>query len=219
MTDPSPQPVPATAVAVPVPAAALAFDAVELRRSLVRPHTVLEIVLAERARLVATVCKHANLTVLVAVMVATSIAFTVPFAMVRGPQKAADIAALFLGSTGLCFPSLQVFSSYLGVRATVGQNLALALLVPSAAALFSFGFFPIYWFLEATMAEGSAVSAGTIAIGLLTVSLVLGLAHLNRCLLVDSALSGLRSNWVLLVGWQSLLVFITYRMAVALHIL
>ena len=217
MSDLSQQPVPAAAAAVPVPA--LAFDALELRRSLVRPHTILEIVLAERGRLVATVCKHSNLTVLVAVMVATSIAFTVPFALVRGPRQAADIAALFLGSTLLCFPSLQVFSSYLGVRATVAQNLALTLLVPSAAALFCFGFFPIYWFLDATMAEGSAVSAGAIAIGLLTVSLVLGLAHLNRCLLVDSALSGLRSSWPLLVGWQSLLVFITYRMAVALQIL
>lgn len=218
MTDPAQQPVPAAAAAAPVPPV-LAFDAVELRRCMVRPHTILEIVLAERGRLVATVCKHSNLTVLVAVMVATSIAFTVPFALVRGPGKAGDIAVLFLGSTVLCVPSLQVFSSYLGVRATVGQNLALALLVPSAAALFSFGFFPIYWFLEMTMAEGSAVPAGAIAIGLLTVSLVLGLAHLNRCLLVDSALSGLRSSWVLLVGWQSLLVFITYRMAVALHIL
>ena len=61
--------------------------------------------------------------------------------------------------------------------------------------------------------------AKDIAIGLLTISLVLGLSHLNRCLFVDSALQEMRSSWLLLLGWQSLLLFITYRMAVVLGIL
>src|ERR1041385_1770536 len=126
MTEPDPQPVPAT-----VPPAAFQLD--ELRRPLARPHTVLEIVLAERARLVATVRRGANLGLLVALLVATSILCTVPFAMVRNAVRAGDLAVLFLGSTLLCFPSLQVFSSYLGVRASPAQNLVLALLVPAAA--------------------------------------------------------------------------------------
>jgi hypothetical protein len=218
MTDPAQQPVPAAAAAATVPVAS-AFDLLELRRTLARPHTILEIVLAERARLVATVRRGANLGVLVAVLVATSIAFTAPFAMVRNAVRAADIAILFLGSTLLCFPSLQVFSSYLGVRASLLQNLVLALLVPATAALFCFGFFPIYWFLDLTMSPESAVPAHAIAIMLLTVSLALGLGHLDRCMLLDRAFAALRSSWWLLAGWQLLLVFITYRMALALQIL
>jgi hypothetical protein len=139
--------------------------------------------------------------------------------MVRNAVRAGDIAVLFLGSTLLCFPSLQVFSSYLGVRAQPVQNLVLALLVPAAAALFCFGFFPIYWFLDFTMSPDSAVPPHAIAIGLLTVSLALGLGHLDRCLLVERAFGALRASWWLLAGWQLLLVFITYRMALALHIL
>jgi hypothetical protein len=139
--------------------------------------------------------------------------------MVRNAVRAGDIAVLFLGSTLLCFPSLQVFSSYLGVRAQPVQNLVLALLVPAAAALFCFGFFPIYWFLDFTMSPDSAVPPHAIAIGLLTVSLALGLGHLDRCLLVERAFGALRASWWLLAGWQLLLVFITYRMALALQIL
>jgi len=209
--------------AAPLPAAAAApaaaFAPGELRASLARPHRALDILLAQRARLTATVRAHENLAMLAALMLACSIAFTVPFACVRGIPKAADVAVLFVGSTLLCFPSLQVFSSYLGATLTVAQNLVLALLVPSAAAMFCLGFFPIYWFLDLTMARDAAVNARDIAIGLLVVSLVLGLSHLNRCLFADSALAGLRSSWLLLVGWQVLLLFITYRMALVLGIL
>jgi hypothetical protein len=195
-----------------------AFGADELRRSVTRPHAVLDIVLAERARLAATVLGRANLAPLTGLLLGTSVVFTVPFALVRAPAEPAHIAALFLGSTLICFPSLQVFSSYLGGRLTVAQNLVLALTVPAAAALFCLGFFPIQWFLEATMAPGG-VGAHEIAIGLLSVALLLGISHLNRCLVADSALRGLRSSWLLLLGWQSLLVFITCRMALALRIL
>ncbi len=37
----------------------------------------------------------------------------------------------------ICFPSLQVFSAYLGVKISITQNLALALIIPAAAALFT----------------------------------------------------------------------------------
>ena len=45
---------------------------------------------------------------------------------------------------------------------------------------------------------------------------VLALSHINRCLFADDALQALRANWPLWVGWQILLVFLTYRMAVVL---
>src|SRR5262245_10390970 len=150
MPEPTPAPAAAAAPDAPDPPA-LAFVPEELRRSLLRPDAVLAIVLAERARLVASVAERAHLRLLASLLVFSSIVFTVPFALVRAPAKAADIAALFLGSTLLCFPSLQVFTSYLAIRLTVAQNLVLALTVPAAAALFTFGFFPIYWFLDTTM--------------------------------------------------------------------
>ena len=121
---------------------------------------------------------------------------------------------LFLGSVLLCFPSLQVFGSYLGVRMHPAQNLAIALVIPSAAALFTFGFAPIYWFLDFTMPVDAGTQGGTVTrVVLLVFSLLLALSHLNRCLFADSNLKVLRENWALWVGWQVLLVFLTYRMA------
>jgi|SRR5712671_328738 len=206
--------------AAPATACLLPFTADELRAALHHPQRLLGIILAERARLVTSIRAEASLWHLVAVLLLCSIVGALPFGAVLDRGKTGHVALLFTGSVLICFPSLQVFSSYLGVRLSIAQNLALALLIPAAAALFCFGFFPIYWFLEATMpAERAVLSAKDIAIGLLTISLVLGLSHLNRCLFVDSALQEMRSSWLLLLGWQSLLLFITYRMAVVLGIL
>ena len=206
-----------TTAPAPAPADAAPFAVDELRGSLLHPHRALGLLLAERGRFATTVRARTNLTPLVLLMLACSIAFTVPFACVRGWGRGGDVAALFLGSTLLCFPSLQVFCCYLGATLTVAQNLAMALLAPTAAAMFCLGFFPIYWFLDVTMDRGAAISAHDIAIGLLTVSLVLGLSHLNRCLF--AAQRALGASWPLLLAWQSLLLFITYRMAVVLGIL
>jgi hypothetical protein len=196
------------------------FSVDELRRSLRDPQRLLTVVLAERSRLVASLRAPEALPWLLLVLYLCGVLCTLPFSLVMDRTKVAHVAVLFSGSVLICFPALQVFGAYLGGKLTIAQNLALALVVPAAAALFCFGFFPIQWFLAATMPkEHAVVSARDLAIGLLTVSLALGLGHLNRCVLLGGALRELRSNWLLLLGWQALLVFITWRMAQALGIL
>lgn len=188
----------------------------ELTACLSRPHRMLDIVLGERLRLAANLRTGNSVAALVAVLLLCSVAFAVPFALIDGTERIAHIALLFLGSVLLCFPSLQVFGSYLGVRMHPAQNLAVALVIPSAAALFTFGFAPIYWFLDATMPSDDGMNGnGSTAtrVVLLVFSLLLALSHLNRCLFADPNLKALRANWPLWVGWQVLLVFLTYRMA------
>ncbi len=197
--------------APPVPA--IPFSPQELRACLSQPLRTLDIVLAERHRLVASVCSGGGIALLLMVLVACSVVFALPFAAVDGPGQSARAATLFFGSTIICFPSLQVFGSYLGLRLTVTQNLALALVIPSAAALFTLGFFPIYWFLDATMPHDSVASSATSRVVLLGASLLLGLSHLNRCMFVDTTLQVLRACWPLWIGWQVLLLWITWRMA------
>ena len=118
----------------------------------------------------------------------------------------------------LCYPSLQVFGAYLGVQLRPAQCLAIALVIPSAAALFTLGFAPIYWFLQWTMPAIDGEWNLT-RIVLLVLSLLLALSHVNRCLYADARLSPLRDSWALWAGWQLLVVFLTWRMAEALGML
>lgn len=205
------EPVPATPEVTP-------FANGELAACLARPHRMLDVVLGERDRLAANLRTGAGIKSLVSILLLCSVAFAVPFAVIDGPARIAHVAALFLGSVLLCYPSLQVFGSYLGVRMHPAQTFAIALVIPSAAALFTFGFAPIYWFLDYTMPSDDGGSAVTRTV-LLVFSLLLALSHLNRCLFADSNLKVLRDNWALWVGWQLLLVFLTYRMAQALSLL
>lgn len=220
MSSDTPLPVPSPKATNAAPAVAgEPFTDVELRACLSRPQRTLDIVLAERARLVASVVSARAIVGLVALLLVCSTVFAVPFAAVDGTRRVGHVAALFLGSVLLCFPSLQVFGSYLGVRLSLAQNLAISLLIPAAAALFTFGFFPIYWFLDATLPAQNAFSGQTIRVVLLVFSLLLGLSHCNRCLFLDPALKALRSSWPLWIGWQTLVVFITWRMAITLGLI
>jgi hypothetical protein len=197
------------------PPAATPLPRAQIEPALRRPYRAIELVLAERARLMASVIERRDLVVIAALLLLTSAAFALPYGFVLG-WRFWRVATLFLGSTAICFPSLVVFSSYLGCRINLEQNLVLALLTPSVAALFSFGFFPILWFLDATMAGASAtVTTAHVSTVLLTVCLLAGLAHLARC---TRALRPDNPYWVLTTFWQCLFVFITYRMAVTLEI-
>ena len=207
----------AIAAGTPVPDAP--FTTAELRSCLVRPQRLLDVVLVERGRLVASVLQPANAIALAAALLVCAVAFAVPFGLVEGVRRGGHVAMLFLGSVLLCFPSLQVFGSYLGVRLSIAQNLAIALLIPSAAALFTFGFFPIHWFLLWTMSADASLTTSGVRIALLAVSLLLGLSHCNRCLFLDPNLKAFRSSWPLWIAWQALLLFITWRMARALDML
>jgi hypothetical protein len=196
------------------------FSRKELNKTLAMPLRLLEVVLAERGRLVANITGRRDLARLALAMLLGSVLFALPYGAVLSPSRFWDIATLFVGSMVICFPSLLVFSAYLGVAISLTQNLVLALIITTASALFCFGFFPILWFLRSTMADdGGIVTAEHISIGLLTVSLIAGISQLNRCLFVDKALRGVQSSPFLLLIWQGLLIFITYRMATVLEIL
>ncbi|HEX5050752.1 MAG TPA: hypothetical protein VFZ65_03170 [Planctomycetota bacterium] len=189
------------------------FGADELSASLVRPARMLDVVLGERQRLAANLRSGQELRALLAALFTCSVLFAIPYGLVDGWGRVLHVAMLFLGSVLLCVPSLLVFSSYLGVRMHWSQHLAIAMIIPAAAALFTLGFAPIYWFLDYSMPADEGVGGSATRVVLLVFALLLALSHLNRCLFVDAGLKALRDNWPLWVGWQLLLVFLTYRMA------
>ena len=209
----------AVPVAAAPPVAPAPFSEGELRRALYLPHRAIDLVLTERERWLATVAGRRGLAALVLAMVVTGGAFAVPYGLILGAAKFWQIAALYFGSVLICYPSLHVFSAFLGVRVRLSQSLALALLISTVAAIFSFGFFPVLWFLSVTMSqEASADTLQVISVLLLTVSLIAGVVQLARCLRADSPLARERGLSLLMFFWQCLLLFITYRMGLELGI-
>ncbi|MCA8968871.1 MAG: hypothetical protein KDC95_03780 [Planctomycetes bacterium] len=196
------------------------FERAEIDRALVVPFHLLEVVLAGRARLTANVAQRRHLGRLVIVLLIGSILFAIPYGLVRDSSRFLDVATLFVGTMGICLPSLIVFSAYLGAAIDFRQNFVLALVITTTAALFSFGFFPIVWFLDQTMgASNGKITTGHLSIVLLTLSLLAGVAQQHRCLFADKLMKDLQSNSVVLFVWQVLFVFMTYRMAQLLGIL
>lgn len=201
------------------PRASAHFTPAEVRIVFALPHKILEIVLSERDRFAASIAQGRPIGWLVAAMLFTSVLFALPYGAVLGSDAFWRVAVLFLGSMLICFPSLHVVSAYIGCKIKVVQNLALALVITCVAAVFSFGFFPILWFLQETMLQESAVvTPQHISILLLAVSLLAGVGHLGRCFYRERVLQPLRASPFMLVTWQFLLVFITYRMSVTLEL-
>ena len=197
-------------------ASAVPFDAAELRTVFVRPLRVLDIVFSDRKRLAETIAEGKVVHLLTAVLLYGSVLFALPYGAVLAREDFWKVAVVFVGSLGICLPSLQVFGSYVGLRIGTGQNLALGLVITSVAALFTFGFFPILWFLRATMLEDSTVTPSHLSVILLVFSLLAGIVHLYRCL---PRFVGAVSTYVALtLFWQVLFIFITHRMARLLEV-
>lgn len=201
-------------------AAAEPYSAAELKTVLRRPHRTVEVVLAERGRLAASLSDRRNLGLLAAVLFLASVTFALPYGAVLAPEQLWRIVQLFAGSALICFPALHVFGAFLGFRVDIGQSLALTLIITSVSALFSLGFFPILWFLRTVMSdEASAEMLHGISVGLLVVSFGAGLAHVLRCMADPASGRRFGSGFAAVVAiWQCLLVFITYRMAVFLEL-
>jgi hypothetical protein len=196
------------------------FTPQEVQAVFGQPQRILELVLGERERLAATVAERRTIGKLVAALVFTSLVFAIPYGLVLDWRAFWRVEALFLGSLAICFPSLHVVSAYLGCRIGLAQNLALALVISCVAAVFSFGFFPIQWFLQQTMLDdASTIGPRHLSLLFLGISLVAGIGHLGRCLYRERLLKPLRSAPLVLFLWNALLVFITYRMAVTLDLL
>jgi len=219
MTNTQPCGDPSAQHSAPLPEVATPFSARELGTALYLPHRAMDMVLTDRQRWLATVGQRSLVARLLTVTLVVGCVFSLPYGMLLGAERFWQVAALYLGSVLICFPSLHVFSAFLGVRVGLGQSLSLAVLISAVAAIFTFGFFPIVWFLSATMTHKS--SAGTLQVistVLLTVSLGAGLIQLGRCLRAGTLLQQGRTLPVLIIFWQVLLVFITYRMGLHLGI-
>lgn len=201
-------------------AAAAPYSAAELKAVLRRPHKVVEVVLAERGRLAASLSDRRSLGLLAVVLFLASVIFALPYGAVLEPDQLWRIVQLFAGSALICFPALHVFGAFLGFRVDIGQSLALTLIITSVSALFSLGFFPILWFLRTVMSdEASAEVLHGISVGLLVISFGAGLAHVLRCMSDPATGRPFGSGFAVVVAiWQCLLVFITYRMALFLEL-
>lgn len=193
------------------------YSAAELLAAYVRPHRVVEVILARWRRLAANIAEGRRLRHLLGLLLLASVVAAIPYGAVVGPDRFWRVAVLFLGSVLICFPSLHVFGAFLGLRNDLGQNLTLALVISAVASLFTLGFAPVLWFLQATTPKGGAddVIHG-ISVALLATGLVAGLVHLGRMIFLDRRLRSSRAGASMIVLWQVLLVFITCRMGIFL---
>lgn len=200
----------------------------EMRASLIRPDLLAAHVLGSPRRIAGNLATGCDLWLLTLLLAGASVVATVPFGAVAPAGGALHVAALFTGSLLICLPCLHVFLQFLGFRVTLARNASLALVISATAGLFTFGFFPILWFIDRTTVAdgGAAVTPAGLMRLLLGVSLALGLVQMARCLAAGSAAGrpdardavvpldhqggGMLAPIVL---WVGLFVFIVWRMA------
>ena len=131
------------------------FSERELMQALARPHRIIECVLGGKERLAANLTSGQALGWLVLLLLATSLLSTIPYGAFSPTRTFWKIAVLYTGSLLLCFPCLHTFAEFLGFRLGLGRTFALALVITSVAGLFTFGFFPIIWFIDFTTQAGA----------------------------------------------------------------
>ncbi|HUT59619.1 MAG TPA: hypothetical protein VNA25_17370, partial [Phycisphaerae bacterium] len=160
---PCPPPIPAQR---PAPPPADPFEPAELRRALTRPHLLFETVLGSKDRLAVTLGAGRAVWLLVAILLAVSLAAPVPYGLLSPTASAWRVAMLYVGSLAICFPCLHAFGQFLGLQINLGRTLALSLVITAAAGLFAFAFAPIIWFLDYSMAadECTRVSPASLSV-------------------------------------------------------
>jgi hypothetical protein len=174
-----------------------------------RPERTIELLLVERGRLAKTVAGGRNLVWLAGLMLIASVLCALPYGAALDLAGAWRVAALYLGAVAICFPSLHVFSGYIGCRLRLSQNLVIALTTSAVASVFALGFAPIIWFIGVTTAA-SSMAVSTVSLGLLAAGLLAGLGHVAR------TFASLMLGWhhrLLLCAWQALVAFVAYRLA------
>jgi len=193
------------------------FEHAEIAAAWTQPWRLVEFVLSGSARIAANVSQGKHLGSLVLALMLTSIFFALPYASVVAQRPWWDswwrVVVFYLGSTLICVPALQVFSSFLNLRVSLPQILVFALTIPAVGALFTFGFAPILGFLRITgKGESDLVSWHTISIVLLVFASLAGIAQLWRCL---AASKGLPSRWrfvIVIFAWHWIFIVVLLRM-------
>ena len=123
------------------------------------PLRLVELVLVEPRRLGATIADAQWLSRLGVLLLVASVLLALPLGLVLGPRQPWRVAALLVGALLICLPSLYVFGAFLGSRLSFGQVACVTLVTTAVSALFTFGFFPIVWFLDATMIGSETVTS------------------------------------------------------------
>ena len=198
------------------------FSEDELRRALRRPYLIIEYVLGAKERLARSLSQGRSLWLLAFMLLVTSLLSTVPYGVLSPVKSFWKVAVLYTGSLFICFPCLHMFAQFLGFRFDLAQNSALALVITAVAGLFTFGFFPIIWFIDYTTRPGAGtlILPEQLSVFLLALSLLMGIVQMGRCLALEGMPAGEAGQFGLLVAlWLPLLVFITYRMADLLALL
>jgi hypothetical protein len=211
--------------AEPVPAAQEQpepFSDVEIWRAFRRPDLAIEYALSGQERLTRNLSLGRGMLGLATMLIGISLLAAVPYGAVAPGGRFWSITALYTGSLFICFPSLYVFSQFLGMPFRLAQIFVLSLLISSVAGLFTFGFFPIIWFIDATMerAGASLVTPAALSVVLLTLSLAMGVVQMARCLVARNGMGReVKEFPALMAVWLVLLLFITHRMASVLALL
>lgn len=186
----------------------------EIRAALWNPLAMVDLVVAAPARLVANVDQRASIGLVALALLLGAATFAIPYGLVLGVDSWWRVAALYLGSTLICLPSLHVFSAFLGLRATFVQTTVLALTIPASSAVFTLGFAPILGFLRSTFDPASRqVSWRDVSSVLLVIALTCGVVQLWRCLYWWRSAT---VQWFLpfvWVAWHVVFAYVLLRMA------
>ena len=194
----------------------------EIRKAFLRPDLAMEYALGGRERLTRNLAEGRGMWGLAAILMALSLLAALPYGAVVYGERFWSITALFTGSLLICFPSLYVFSQFLGIPFRLAQISVLSLLITSVAGIFTFGFFPIIWFIDATMdtTRDAFVTPADLSVALLGLSLAMGLVQMGQCLIAPNGMGREAKEFpVLMAIWLMFLLFITQRMATVLAIL
>lgn len=209
-------------------APAIAFTSAELSAALVRPHRAVEVAVGSTRRIARNLAERRALPWAVTLLLTVSVVGALPYGAVlpdtleRGVEERVwRIAALYAGSLALCFPSLHVFSAFVGCARGLLENLVVTLLISSTAAAFCLGFAPIVWFIDVTTDRSTTASVSPTGLSslLLVIAALMGITQLVRCLVTAVGDEPRGRTFHAVIGlWMLLFLFILYRMGAVLEV-
>jgi hypothetical protein len=200
----------------------IAFSPEEYEGVLKQPQQTIEYILGSHGRLARSVWEGESPWRLAVMLLAVSLLASIPYGIVSPHGNWWKITVLYCGSLAICFPSLHIFAQFFGVKLKLMRSLALSMIITATAAIFTFGFSPIIWFLKFSILprEQTVIGPDELSTFLLYVSLALGLVQVGRCL-SDPGFRRAQRNPSLIflfILWAPLLIFITYRMTCLLRL-
>lgn len=215
MSENSPPPEPLNGPPHP-PEPRIPLSDADLARVWRAPHRSAEVFLGRWREVADRIWQTAAPVRLLSLQLAVALVAALAYGLVQDLERPWIIAALYAGSVLICFPALHVFGCYFGGARRATQDLAIALTLSTTAALFTFGFAPVLWFLKATMhADARGLTAAELSFGLLAVAFVAGLGQLGRT--VGRGPNRLGQG-MLVTGWGLLVATIWWRMARVLEL-